>query len=463
MRDHYGFVLDRGDASESESEESSPADGSQPSMNTAFIDVLKEDLYDAIFDASEGVSSADAANEALSTAPRSMQPFAAAATMEFKCSAFGKTYDMPCSLNPGLYINEIGRVNLPLLESDVSTIIGLATQKSSSDAPDTPDVSQRSGPFMLDASRFIFKNPSWSTYLKHVVVPQALLKLGFDRENVVESIAARPSKLTLYGSGASSVPPNASEVQSEHFGTLNIFLPSQNIGALYYTKRQNREFEFQTDRADCEWKSHWTIACKEAEKPAIAVTEGFQLVMTYDLVHDSKDGDTTPGKRGLDNVRRVKEVLNRWQQQLQTTRRETPSMLAHRLADHRTDEELLFDNLKGNDRYEARVLRQACSESNFHICLANLHRTAEESYYEDEHPHNMYELTKVIYSYSDGHEDEIGSSVAFDLECMLEPEDQIYEKDRDPDSEEGGGDEWSENDEGRTLHFEDTVSYSPFD
>ncbi|KAL9616616.1 MAG: hypothetical protein Q9160_008526 [Pyrenula sp. 1 TL-2023] len=312
MRDHCGQIISGMDQSDTESDVSSPADESQISMDSNFIEGLKEDLYGAIFDASSGVPNADAANEALSTAPRSMQPFAAAAAMEFKCAAFGKTYDMPCALNPGLSVNELGRVNLPLLESDVSAITRLATQKPSSEACDTLDAGTRQGPIVLDASRFTFQNPMWSQYLKHVVIPHALLKMGFDTESAVESIAARPSRLILYGSGASLMPTNAGDPKPEHFGTLEISLPSQNAGVLYYTKSNNREFEFQTDRSDCEWKSYWTVSSKEAEKPTIAVTDGFQLVMTYDLVHDCKEGTAFSGMQGSDKLQQIKDVLDRW-------------------------------------------------------------------------------------------------------------------------------------------------------
>lgn len=105
------------------------SDEDDENTDSAFTKSLKRDLNKALHAAVKDVYPVDYANEVLSTTPLASKPFAAASPLDLSCTAFARTHDLPFVLNPGLYVGEIGRINLPLLEADASAIIQLATRE----------------------------------------------------------------------------------------------------------------------------------------------------------------------------------------------------------------------------------------------------------------------------------------------------------------------------------------------
>lgn len=307
-------------------------------------------------------------------------------------------------------------------------------------------------------SCFECQNPSWPKYLHHVIIPQALIRLGFDREWVIERIAARPCTLGLYETRSSGTPFFTKRISDDHFGVLSIVLPSRNSGTTFRLKSRDEVFEFGTDDGQTEWKSYYVAAGAGAEEYMVGVREGHQLVVTYELLYDRANGAQSISRRMSEPTSMLQEVITKWEANLRASERQCPFLLAGRLETDYDNNHLGFDKLKGLDRTRIRHLRQACLGTDFQICLANLHRTVEgEPWSDNDLTETELVLPKVIRANGDrGKAEVVGTQLHFDLAWMLDGKDDIYgDRDGDSESEEEG---WSDEVTIRTLRYRDTVS-----
>lgn len=403
----------------------------ESSEDSNFTIKLKNDLTDALNAAIEGVSDDDLTNEEISTAPRATKPFAAASSLDFECTAFGRTQSLPCTLNPGLNITGLGRVNLPLPENDRSAISQHSVEKSSLEGARNAGDRPSNCLFELDACHFVLQNPKWAAYLQNVVVPQALVQLGFDREGAIQTIAAKTSKLCSYTSGSSVKSYLQNRPSDEHFGTLYIVLPSRNGGTHLSLKGPEGVFDFKTDGTNSEWNSYWTATRRAAEELTVTVTDGSQLVVVFDLVYNYANGGQSISRQISKTASILQRMFQKWETRLRKSKEECPFMLADRLEEYYHDDEVGFDKLKGRDRSRLRLLRQASLEAGFQICLANLHRTVDEPYswnnYSSAEEISVNVSKAICACGENGMEETIGSDLEFDFRWMLETKGDIYD------------------------------------
>ncbi|KAF2651460.1 hypothetical protein K491DRAFT_729174 [Lophiostoma macrostomum CBS 122681] len=182
--------------------------------------------------------------------------------------------------NPGLQVNGIGLVGMPLTHRDAEAFARICKQSPYGKGEETLiDTSVRKT-WELGSADFECANPSWTRTFDHIL-SDALTDLG-----VGVPARAEQYKLLLYEEGAFFKPHRDSEKTPGMFGTLVICLPSEHSGGevhLIHGKEQ-RILQTETNSAfDLSALAWYSDVQHEVRR----VTYGFRLVLTYNLVQDN--------------------------------------------------------------------------------------------------------------------------------------------------------------------------------
>ncbi|KUJ08148.1 uncharacterized protein LY89DRAFT_677038 [Mollisia scopiformis] len=178
--------------------------------------------------------------------------------------------------NPGLVIERLGSIGLPLSVRDEEAIIYLASGTNVFENP---------------ASAYQLQNPAW-TELLNTILPEIKTGLRLDPQCIIE---AELSKLTLYLEGSASEPNKALKGPNV-FGTLRIALPTHHEGGEIQVTHGSQIKNFKVSEDSAFGCSHmtWYSTAIEQMKP---LTAGRRLVLTnmpqslaHVLMHDYGDG-----------------------------------------------------------------------------------------------------------------------------------------------------------------------------
>jgi hypothetical protein len=226
------------------------------------------------------------------------------------------------------------------------------------------------------------------------------------------------------------------------FGTLVVCLPSQHSGGgvrLVHGKEQRileTEAASAFDLSTLAWYS-------DVQHEVQHVTSGFRLVLTYNLVQDTK----TPRQSAAaldESHARLEKLLKAWQYNFDYI-----DMLVYPLEHQYTDASLCLRNLKGQDAAKGQSLNNACSANGFNWFLSTMTRETEDAYDCEE------ELTLSLNHLITPSGGNIKINMEVNQEDILAEE--FYEE-RSPDSEDEGeyiGNEGMIN----TYRYHDTVSH----
>jgi hypothetical protein len=98
--------------------------------------------------------------------------------------------------NPGIVIDGIGSIGLPLSERDAKAIIKISKQSPFGKGSETIIDTEVRNSWELHASQFKVENPSWGETFKEIV-DRVVKELGIESE-----VKAVPYKMLLYEKGA---------------------------------------------------------------------------------------------------------------------------------------------------------------------------------------------------------------------------------------------------------------------
>jgi 2OG-Fe(II) oxygenase superfamily len=273
--------------------------------------------------------------------------------------------------NPGLFIEGLGTVGLPLSVRDAQAIADLqATQQSPfGEGTETfVDTSVRKS-WQIDPKHFQLRNPQFDSQLDLVIEAVAKeLKVGCGPTGV----DAELYKLLLYEEGAFFLPHQDGEKAEGMFGTLMICLPSKHTGGDLHLSHEGRHQVFGTAPSS-EFgysSSAWYSDVNHEVKP---VTSGYRLVLIYNLIQRCP-GPKTMASASTDTKRNLEKVLAEWDSLCSRENPDIPRMLAYKLSYKYFQANLSFDSLKGSDHAKFQRFREACGDQSFDLYLAHIEK-----------------------------------------------------------------------------------------
>lgn len=339
--------------------------------------------------------------------------------------------------NPGLYIKGIGLVGLPLSTKDAKAIIRCSKQAPFGRGDETVvDISVRRT-WELDTSKFEIRNPAWVEYLSDLK-SKAIDALGVSASP--SDIRAEPYKLLLYEKDAFFKAHRDTEKVPGMFGTLVVCLPSKHNGGEVHLSHSGEKKVFDTSTTS-EFDLSTLAWYSDVKHEIKAVTSGYRLVLTYNLVSTISNGLLLSAGQADEGRLQLQKILRKW------CRDFTHLEKFAYIFDHQyTESSLSIENLKGQDKAKGSLLDDVCDSNGVYLFLGSLTRVVVE---EDEDDEGDASTTLDVFTPSGL---QIAKSLYIpDAEILLEDP-----FDRDADSEDEGEYTGNENAPGE-LRYHNTV------
>ena len=199
-------------------------------------------------------------------------------------------------LMPGLQVNGVGPISLPLSNTDATKLAEVCLQAPFGRGSKTIVDKKVRNTLQLSPEHFQISNPSWGVQLKKLV-KNVCTDLGVAATITVE---AQLYKMLLYEKGSFFKKHRDSEKVAGMFGTLIITLPSTFEGGELVVEhnKKTKEFNFAKDSA---FSSHYMSFYADCQHELNVVTSGHRLCIVYNLVKTGGYG-STPSAGAISNI-----------------------------------------------------------------------------------------------------------------------------------------------------------------
>jgi hypothetical protein len=292
---------------------------------------------------------------------------------------------------PGLTIEGVGPVGLPLTEVQAQTLIQYYRQASYGKGAETVVDTNVRRVWELEPKEFALANSAWPPFLDETV------KTVQDGLGLADALLeCHLYKLLLYEKGSFFVPHRDSEKLPRMVASLVITLPSEYEGGELVVRHEDQEETFDFGGPESQFLTHFAAFYADCEHENKPLRSGYRLCLVYNIVLAFPDAVITAPlyKAGVDGVARV---LEKWRAEGNSER------LLITLDHQYTQESLYFSTLKGLDRVRAQTLVDAAArvECKAHLALLTYYEMGEA---ECDYDYGGYRSRH--YRYDDEEEDE---------------------------------------------------------
>ncbi|KAF9646265.1 hypothetical protein BDM02DRAFT_3271099 [Thelephora ganbajun] len=279
--------------------------------------------------------------------------------------AVSKTFSL--TPQPGLHIEGVGMIGLPLSEREAKLIEAAAIQAPFGRGTETVVDTTVRDTFEINPDRFSFKNPAWAEFLQQVMKTVAE-GLGFPPTRPLPR--AELYKLLLYKTGSHFLPHKDTEKTEGMFASLIIVLPSKFQGGEVHVSHGDNEDVFDVSPSS-EFSISalaWYTDVTHEVKP---VTSGYRLAISYNLVNTLR-GLPAPHLPDVHSaVSKVQHIFHMWANG-EYDREHSSGTIAY-LLDHKySDVSLEFAALKGKDAALVSNIQRVAEKEGVCLRFGNL-------------------------------------------------------------------------------------------
>ena len=301
--------------------------------------------------------------------------------------------DLPLVM-PGLEVDELGAVQLPLGKTQARKLIKLCRQAPYGKGTNTVVDTDVRRVWELDPEQFQLTNPKWSALLR-TITSDVQEKLGLQNR----MLTAHLYKLLLYEEGSFFLPHRDGEKLDRMVATLVIGLPSVYEGGELIVTHEGSQYKIAFPGAASGFELSYAAFYADCEHEVRPLSSGYRLCLTYNVTLTK-----SRGKKGIaaptsgPAVAAIRTILGDWREKGEAQK------LAITL-DHRyTQDGLTLDTLKGVDRARAEVLFEAAEQADWvaHLALVTLWQSGSAECDDYEYSRSRYDR----HSWYDEDEDE---------------------------------------------------------
>ena len=265
---------------------------------------------------------------------------------------------------PGLQVEGIGPIALPLLPAQAQQLVAIADRAPYGRGQSTlidPAVRRC---WQIGPDRVRIDGRHWGRALGEIL---ARVSQGL---GVAEPVNAEFYKLLIYDEGSFFVSHRDTEKSPGMFATLVVVLPSVSSGGHLIVRQKDREVRLDLqcdDPAEAAYAAFYADCVHEV----LPVTAGCRLALVYNLTRQGK-GPALEPPNYTDEQTRILALLKDWVASKDSAGNESPVKLICLLDHAYSPAELAFTTLKGIDAAAAGVLTAAARQSNCDLHLALL-------------------------------------------------------------------------------------------
>jgi predicted 2-oxoglutarate/Fe(II)-dependent dioxygenase YbiX len=270
---------------------------------------------------------------------------------------------------PGLEVQGVGPIALPLLPAQAAELVGVAEPAPYGRGEQTLVDTDVRRTWQIDADQVRIRGRAWASTLEAIVARVA------EGLGVTEPVTAALYKLLAYDEGGFFASHRDTEKIPGMFATLVIVLPSLYTGGELVVRHKDREARFDLR---CPEPSEAAFAAFYADcrHEVLPVTSGCRLTLIYNLSRQGPGNlPRPPSYETEQNL--LAALLRRWGEDKVRAGDHSPDKLIYPLEHAYTLASLSFEALKGADIAKAATLLAAAREADCELHLALL--SIEES------------------------------------------------------------------------------------
>lgn len=284
--------------------------------------------------------------------------------------------DRPLTM-PGLEVEGLGPVGLPLGKSQARALIKLCRQAPYGKGTETVIDTDVRRVWELDPKQFQLTHAKWNELVSSIVkdVQEAL---GLTDQKLV----ARLYKLLVYEEGGFFLPHRDGEKLDRMVATLVIGLPSVHDGGELIVSHEGRQDKIVLRGAASGHELSYAAFYADCRHEIRPVLSGYRLCLTYNLTLAKSRGRKVIAAPSYGSTTSaIGELLSDWGSQADSEK------LAVTLEHRYTQEGLTIDKLKGIDRARADALFDAAAYANCaaHLALVTLWQIGSAEGEDDEY------------------------------------------------------------------------------
>lgn len=266
--------------------------------------------------------------------------------------------DLPLVM-PGLEVDEVGTIRLPLGKTQVRKIIKQCTQAPYGKGTETVVDTEVRRTWELDPEQFQLTNPHWDELVTQIT-GQAQAALGLEGRE----LQAHLYKLLLYEKDGFFLPHQDGEKLDRMVATLVVALPSPHEGGELVVSHEGHRHEIAFAGAASGHELSYAAFYSDCEHEVLPIRSGYRFCLTYNLTlarSRGRQGIAAPRSGAM--VATIGKLLRNW------PTKDGLQKIAVTLDHQYSQKSLTLDTLKGVDRARADVLLEAAEQAD---CVAHL-------------------------------------------------------------------------------------------
>jgi hypothetical protein len=207
---------------------------------------------------------------------------------------------------PGLTVEGVGVVHVPITETTASALKAVAQQAPYGKGTETIVDRAVRDTWQINADQVSFQNSEWNENLENLVCAAA------DGLGVAPNmVQAHLYKLLLYETGGFFKKHRDTEKEDGMFATLVVQLPSVFEGGAFVVSHNGKKHTFKLDdAATAPYSSHYVAHYADCEHEILPATSGYRLGLVYSLCYKGKSSET-PSARVLETAGRLLRNIER--------------------------------------------------------------------------------------------------------------------------------------------------------
>ena len=264
---------------------------------------------------------------------------------------------------PGLEVEGIGPIALPLLPTQAEQLIAVAKRAPFGRGEQTLVDTDVRRTWQIDAGRVRIHGQGWARSLAGIV-ERVAGGLG-----VIGPVAAELYKLLVYDEGSFFVSHRDTEKMDGMFATLVVVLPSHYTGGELLVRHQGREVVFDLRCSDPS-QAAFAAFYADCVHEVLPVTSGCRLTLIYTLSRQEPGDLPRPPSYAIEGEQ-LTALLRHWAEDEDRTDGR-PDKLIFPLEHAYSQASLSFDALKGADAARAATLLAPAQAADCDLYLALL-------------------------------------------------------------------------------------------
>lgn len=262
---------------------------------------------------------------------------------------------------PGLEVNGIGPIGLPLSESAALQLIRCCRQAPYGKGTKTIVDTNVRRVWELDPEQFQLLNPEWSNCVDRITsVIQQHLGLGD------QPLESQLYKLLIYEKGGFFLPHKDGEKADRMVATCIISLPSLHEGGRLIIRHAGEEVTIRFDSPAHRFNLQYAAFYSDCEHEVKPVESGYRLCLVYNMVLTGNTPTAVRAPNFRDQANQLTSLIQKWKTSKVSQR------LAIALTYEYSKDGLSLENLKGEDQSRAAVISSAAKKAGCRATLALL-------------------------------------------------------------------------------------------